>query len=144
MPLLEGLGLKDPGRGKSGDDDAPAKGKKSEAERADAAAFKRFEAFAKRVDAELDKAKLAVDAQPVAAIKATLEADSRRRWRSRCARPTRWCRSRRPSGSSSSIRRPALPAEGRGYAEGSRRGEGRGARRSARRARRRRSRPRSM
>ena len=75
MPLLEVLGLKDPGGGKSGDDEAPAKGKKSEAERADAAAFKRFEAFAKRVDAELDKAKLAVDAQPVAAIKATLQAE---------------------------------------------------------------------
>ena len=72
MPLLEVLGLKGPGGRQERRRRCAGQGKKSEAERADAAAFKRFEAFAKRVDAELDKAKLAVDAQPIAAIKATL------------------------------------------------------------------------
>jgi|KBSSwiStaDraftv2_1062776.scaffolds.fasta_scaffold35162_2 hypothetical protein len=75
MPLLEVLGLKGPAGGLGSDGDSPAKEKQGDAERADAAAFKRFEAFAKRVDAELDKAKLAVDAQPIPAIKAKLEAE---------------------------------------------------------------------
>ncbi len=44
----------------------------AEAERAKAASFKRFEAFAKRVDAQLDKAKVDVEGQPVAALKTRL------------------------------------------------------------------------
>ena len=94
MPLLDVLGLKvpkgglaaaQPGAAPPGAESAAAAANgavppppvkdKSGAERADAASFKRFEAFAKRVDAELDKAKLAVDAQPIAGVKATLQAD---------------------------------------------------------------------
>jgi hypothetical protein len=77
MPLLDVLGLKVPkgDLAANGAMPPPPVKEKSEAERADAASFKRFEAFAKRVDAELDKAKAAIDAQPVAALKATLQAD---------------------------------------------------------------------
>ena len=75
MPLLELLGLKPPGGATWKAGAKPAMDKQGEAARADAVAFKRFEAFARRVDAELVKAKAAVDAQPIAALKATLQAD---------------------------------------------------------------------
>ena len=58
-----------------------------------------YEAFARRVDAELVKAKAAVDAQPIAALKATLQADlsklQKSRREGRRDRPGRIGRARR-------------------------------------------------
>jgi len=76
MPLLDVLGLREPLGGLAEGDSAPPPARdKGEAERADAASFKRFEAFAKRADAELDRAKAAVEAQPIAPVQATLQAE---------------------------------------------------------------------
>jgi hypothetical protein len=93
MPLLEVLGLKKPPGGLPASGKAarqaqakpagsngsaappPADDAKAEAARADTASQKRFEAFARRVDAQLAKAKIDVEAQPVAALKVQLQAE---------------------------------------------------------------------
>ena len=95
MPLLEVLHLKVPSGGlpvtpvkpavqagaktaagaSNGNAAPPPDDAAAEAERAKAASFKRFEAFAKRVDAQLDKAKIDVDAQAVAAVKTRLQGE---------------------------------------------------------------------
>ena len=95
MPLLEVLHLKVPSGGlpatpskpavqagakaaagaSNGNAGPPPDDAGAEAERAEAATFKRFEAFAKRVDAQLDKAKIDIDGQAVAAIKTRLQGE---------------------------------------------------------------------
>ena len=95
MPLLEVLHLRVPSGGlpvtpvkpavqagaktaagaSNGNAAPPPDDAAAEAERAKAASFKRFEAFAKRVDAQLDKAKIDVDAQAVAAVKTRLQGE---------------------------------------------------------------------
>ena len=107
MPLLEVLGLKDPGRGKGGDDEAPVEG---EEERGRARRCRRRSSASR----PSPSASTPSSTRPSSRSTPSRSRRSRRPWRPSCwrcrsrgARPTCWRRWRRPSGWSSSIRRQA-------------------------------------